>query len=218
MEAAPLWAPRKTLAESRGFEPRRRLRRLHDFQSCAFDHSANSPVKCADYSSVKLLASTREFSRFMTALLRPRKTTTSCVRAQHEDHNAWHAQDVWEEPSCQRSRRFSPKAPMHCCFPPGSSSPPWSWGRSLARSWQSTASSTSRAAWPSRSSAAWAAGSSETSSCRRATSTCSTPRRRSCCASSLASSSFTSPSRSRACPTPSSGPTSSRLGCSARQA
>ncbi len=41
-------APRKTLAESRGFEPRRRFRRLHDFQSCAFDHSANSPIKCVD--------------------------------------------------------------------------------------------------------------------------------------------------------------------------
>ncbi len=31
------------LAESQGFEPWRRSSRLHDFQSCAFDHSANSP-------------------------------------------------------------------------------------------------------------------------------------------------------------------------------
>ena len=31
------------LAESQGFEPWNRSSRLHDFQSCAFDHSANSP-------------------------------------------------------------------------------------------------------------------------------------------------------------------------------
>ena len=31
------------MAERRGFEPLRRYQRLHDFQSCAFDHSANSP-------------------------------------------------------------------------------------------------------------------------------------------------------------------------------
>ena len=34
---------RGNLAESQGFEPWRRSSRLHDFQSCAFDHSANSP-------------------------------------------------------------------------------------------------------------------------------------------------------------------------------
>ncbi len=36
-------APRKVLAESQGFEPWRRFRRLHDFQSCSFGHSDNSP-------------------------------------------------------------------------------------------------------------------------------------------------------------------------------
>ncbi len=39
----PLGTPRKALAESQGFEPWRRFRRLHDFQSCSFDHSDNSP-------------------------------------------------------------------------------------------------------------------------------------------------------------------------------
>ena len=32
-----------SLAESQGFEPWLRYQRKHDFQSCAFDHSANSP-------------------------------------------------------------------------------------------------------------------------------------------------------------------------------
>ncbi len=32
------------LAESQGFEPWVRSSRTHDFQSCAFDHSANSPL------------------------------------------------------------------------------------------------------------------------------------------------------------------------------
>ena len=31
------------MAESQGFEPWVRDYRTHDFQSCAFDHSANSP-------------------------------------------------------------------------------------------------------------------------------------------------------------------------------
>ena len=31
------------LAESLGFEPRIRFRRIHDFQSCSFGHSDNSP-------------------------------------------------------------------------------------------------------------------------------------------------------------------------------
>ena len=35
--------PERLLAESRGFEPRRRFWRLHDFQSCSFGHSDNSP-------------------------------------------------------------------------------------------------------------------------------------------------------------------------------
>ena len=33
----------KMLAESQGFEPWRRFWRLHDFQSCSFGHSDNSP-------------------------------------------------------------------------------------------------------------------------------------------------------------------------------
>ena len=36
-------APLKVLAESQGFEPWRRFWRLHDFQSCSFGHSDNSP-------------------------------------------------------------------------------------------------------------------------------------------------------------------------------
>ena len=40
-------APRKVLAESQGFEPWRRFRRLHDFQSCSFGHSDNSPCNAA---------------------------------------------------------------------------------------------------------------------------------------------------------------------------
>ena len=36
VNAAPRKAPRKILAESRGFEPRMRFRRIHDFQSCSF--------------------------------------------------------------------------------------------------------------------------------------------------------------------------------------
>lgn len=35
--------PERLLAESRGFEPRRRFWRLHDFQSCSFGRSDNSP-------------------------------------------------------------------------------------------------------------------------------------------------------------------------------
>ena len=34
---------RTILAESLGFEPRIRFRRIHDFQSCSFGHSDNSP-------------------------------------------------------------------------------------------------------------------------------------------------------------------------------
>ena len=43
----PLAGPRKVLAESQGFEPWRRFRRLHDFQSCSFGHSDNSPCNAA---------------------------------------------------------------------------------------------------------------------------------------------------------------------------
>ncbi len=32
-------------AEREGFEPSIRLRRIHTFQACAFDHSATSPVE-----------------------------------------------------------------------------------------------------------------------------------------------------------------------------
>jgi hypothetical protein len=32
------------LAESEGFEPSIRFWRIHTFQACAFDHSANSPL------------------------------------------------------------------------------------------------------------------------------------------------------------------------------
>ncbi len=31
-----------------GFEPMMRLRRIHAFQACAFDHSATSPVSSLD--------------------------------------------------------------------------------------------------------------------------------------------------------------------------
>ena len=43
-ETAPVGAV-NALAESQGFEPWRRFRRLHDFQSCSFGHSDNSPYK-----------------------------------------------------------------------------------------------------------------------------------------------------------------------------
>ena len=42
-DAAPRGTPRNNLAESLGFEPRIRFRRIHDFQSCSFGHSDNSP-------------------------------------------------------------------------------------------------------------------------------------------------------------------------------
>ena len=40
---APSGTPLDLLAESLGFEPRIRFRRIHDFQSCSFGHSDNSP-------------------------------------------------------------------------------------------------------------------------------------------------------------------------------
>ena len=38
----------KQLAESQGFEPWRRFWRLHDFQSCSFGHSDNSPCSAQE--------------------------------------------------------------------------------------------------------------------------------------------------------------------------
>lgn len=41
------------LAERRGFEPRLRSSRKHDFQSCAFSHSAISPRICDSIGSIR---------------------------------------------------------------------------------------------------------------------------------------------------------------------
>ena len=38
----------RMLAESQGFEPWRRFWRLHDFQSCSFGHSDNSPTNAGE--------------------------------------------------------------------------------------------------------------------------------------------------------------------------
>ncbi len=42
-------------AESKGFEPLNRFCRLHAFQACAFDHSANSPIRAFFQRTAKLV-------------------------------------------------------------------------------------------------------------------------------------------------------------------
>ena len=55
------------LAESQGFEPWRRSSRLHDFQSCAFDHSANSPFNFLPSQKARYIISYK--TRFVKCFL-----------------------------------------------------------------------------------------------------------------------------------------------------
>ena len=70
-QAKPASFPKKRcgfMAESQGFEPWVRDYRTHDFQSCAFDHSANSPNRpiCSHRGRDILYRTCRVSSRFLS--------------------------------------------------------------------------------------------------------------------------------------------------------
>ena len=57
------------MAESQGFEPWVRSSRTHDFQSCAFDHSANSPSDSFIINKISVLVNTHLQNLFQFSVL-----------------------------------------------------------------------------------------------------------------------------------------------------
>lgn len=70
-EVLPLLRLAQKLAESPGFEPGRRGCRLHDFQSCSFSRSDNSPHGALGYHSLFRFCT---YSFGFALLTRPRRT------------------------------------------------------------------------------------------------------------------------------------------------
>ena len=58
------------MAESQGFEPWVRDYRTHDFQSCAFDHSANSPYDIDFYRAAQSISLSDDIYYSASLLLR----------------------------------------------------------------------------------------------------------------------------------------------------